>query len=82
MEIKILGSGCKKCHKLEKNVRDTVEKLQIAADVEHVSDIERIIGYGVMSTPALVVNNKVVSTGKVLKDKELVGIFGSWEKKM
>ena len=75
MEIKILGSGCKKCHQLEKNVRYTVEKLQIAADIEHVSDIEKIIGYGVMSTPALVVNNKVLSTGKVLKEKELVGIL-------
>ena len=77
MEIKILGSGCKKCHQLEKNVRDTVEKMQITADIEHVSDIERIIGYGVMSTPALVVNNKVVSTGKVLKDKELEKLLGS-----
>jgi len=75
MEIKILGSGCKKCHQLEKNVRDTVEKMQITADIEHVSDIEKIIGYGVMSTPALVVNNKVLSTGKVLKEKELVGIL-------
>ena len=82
MIIKILGSGCKKCHQLEKNVRETVEKLQIAADIEHVSDIERIIGYGVMGTPALVVDNKVVSTGKVLKAKELERIFGRSEKKM
>lgn len=79
MEIKILGSGCKKCHQLEKNVRDTVEKLQIAADIEHVSDIERIIAYGVMSTPALVVDNKVVSAGKVLNDKELERVFGKSE---
>ena len=77
MEIKILGSGCKKCHQLEKNVKDTVEKLQITADIEHVTDIEKIIGYGVMSTPALVVNDKVLSTGKVLKEKELEKLLGS-----
>jgi small redox-active disulfide protein 2 len=80
MEIKILGSGCKKCHQLEKNVRDTVEKLQISADIEHISDIERIIGYGVMSTPALVLDNKVISSGKVLKAKELESIFVRSEK--
>ncbi|MCF7919576.1 MAG: thioredoxin family protein [Candidatus Cloacimonetes bacterium] len=75
MVIKILGSGCRNCNILEKNVIDTLAKHNIAASVEHIQDIEVIIGYGVMSTPALVIDEKVVSTGKVLKEKELLKFF-------
>ncbi|MBT2637804.1 thioredoxin family protein [Bacillus sp. ISL-39] len=76
MNIKILGTGCKKCQELEKNTRMAVEELQIEAQVEKVEDIKEIMKYKVMSTPALVVDEKVVSTGKLLTVKELKGMLG------
>jgi len=75
MVIKILGSGCRNCNILEKNVIDTLAKHNIAAAIEHVLDMETIIGYGVMSTPALVIDEKVVSTGKVLKEKAILKLL-------
>lgn len=66
LNLKILGSGCKKCQKLEENVRLATQELGIQASVEHVKDFEQIASYGVLSTPALVVNDKVASYGKVL----------------
>lgn len=65
--IKVLGSGCKSCHNQHENVKKAVTDMNLAADVEYITDIEKIIGYGVMSMPAVVVNEKVVSMGKVLK---------------
>lgn len=64
--VKILGSGCAKCNKLEENVIAALVNLGMEADVEHVRDFTQIAAYGVMSTPALVVDNKVLSYGKVL----------------
>lgn len=75
MNIKILGSGCKKCHKLEDNVKKTLENNNVTAEIEHVTEIEKIIAFGVMSTPALVINDKVVSSGKLLKEKEILGFL-------
>ncbi|GAE44130.1 redox-active disulfide protein 2 [Mesobacillus boroniphilus JCM 21738] len=71
MNIKILGTGCKKCQELEKNTRIAVEELQLEAQVEKVEDIKEIMKYKVMSTPALVIDEKVVSTGKLLTVNEL-----------
>jgi len=71
MNIKVLGTGCKKCQELEKNTRMAVEELQVGAVVEKVEDIKEIMKYKVMSTPALVIDEKVVSTGKLLTVKEL-----------
>ncbi|MBT2644568.1 thioredoxin family protein [Bacillus sp. ISL-41] len=75
MNIKILGTGCKKCQELEKNTRLAVEELQFDAVVEKVEDIKEIMKYKVMSTPALVIDEKVVSTGKLLTVKELKGML-------
>lgn len=75
MNIKILGTGCKKCQELEKNTRMAVEELQLVAQVEKVEDIKEIMKYKVMSTPALVIDEKVVSTGKLLTVKELKGML-------
>ena len=66
MDIKILGSGCAKCQKLEAAARDAVAELGLDADVTKVTDPAEIAGWGVMATPALVVDDEVVSSGRVL----------------
>jgi len=71
MEIKILGPGCPKCKTLEKMTRDIVEQNGIEATVSKVEDIVAIMNYGVMSTPALVVNEKVVLKGRLPSAEEL-----------
>lgn len=72
MIIKVLGSGCPKCKKLEENVRKALEAKGITAQVEKVTDINKIMDYGVMMTPALVVDEKVVSVGKVLGPDKII----------
>lgn len=69
-EIKVLGSGCAKCHALEDAVKEALEELGMDTTVDHVTDFAQIASYGVMSTPALVIDGKVVSYGKVLKKEE------------
>lgn len=71
MNIKVLGTGCKKCKQLEEHVNEAVAQLGIEAQIEKVEDIPTIMKYGVMSTPALVLNEKVVSTGKLLTVADL-----------
>lgn len=71
MIIKILGSGCKKCLALEANVKTALTATGIAADVEKVTDIIDIARYGIMSTPGLVIDEKVVSSGRVLTVAEI-----------
>lgn len=68
--VKVLGSGCKKCHALEANVVEALKELGINDTIDHVTDFAQIAAYGVMSTPALVVDGKVVSFGKVLTKDE------------
>ena len=65
--IKVLGSGCKNCHDLFEASKAAVKNMGLTVEVEYVTDMEKIMEYGVMSMPALVVNEKVVSMGKVLK---------------
>ena len=72
MNIKILGTGCKKCNELEKKIKETVSKHNIKADVEKVEDIQTIIGYGVMKTPAVVIDGKVVASGRLLSESEIL----------
>lgn len=71
MEIKILGTGCPKCKTLEKVTRETVNEMGIAADIIKEEDIMKIMGYGIMHTPGLVINGKVVSSGRALSSKEI-----------
>lgn len=70
--VKVLGSGCSKCNELEKNTVEALKELGMDTEIEHVTDFAKIAAYGVMTTPALVVGDKVVSYGKVLKKDELV----------
>lgn len=74
-EIKILGSGCAKCNSLEKATVEALKQLGMETTVDHVNDFAKIAAYGVMSTPALVVDGKVVSMGKVLKTEEVEDIL-------
>jgi small redox-active disulfide protein 2 len=66
MKIEILGSGCSNCVKLAKNAEEAVKAAGVECEVEKVTDFGRIMGYGVMSTPALVIDGKVKSVGKML----------------
>jgi small redox-active disulfide protein 2 len=70
-KIEILGSGCANCKKLESNTREAVANLGLDAEVVKVTEIEKIVSYGVMSTPALVVDGKVKSIGKLLSVEEI-----------
>jgi small redox-active disulfide protein 2 len=75
MNIKILGTGCSKCKTLEKLTRDTVTEMGLSANIEKVEDIMKIINYGVMSTPALVVDEKIILSGRVPSSAELKDIL-------
>ena len=65
--IKVLGAGCKSCHEQYENAKAAVRAMSLNLEVEYITDMEKVMGYGVMSMPAIVVNDKVVSMGKVLK---------------
>lgn len=75
MTIKVLGSGCDKCKKLEANVKEALQSLGIEASVEKIEDFKEIMAFGVMQTPALVIDEKVKSIGKVLSVDDLKNIF-------
>lgn len=77
MMIKILGPGCKNCAGLERAARKAAEDLGIDATVEHVTDYATIARYGVMSTPALVVDEKVVVTGRVPTPAEIQALLAA-----
>ena len=73
--VKVLGSGCTKCNQLEAATKAALQQLGMDATIDHVTDFAQIAAYGVMTTPALVVDGKVVSYGKVLKTDEVVKIL-------
>lgn len=75
MEIKVLGSGCKKCIKLEENVKEALAILGLEATVTKVKEFKDIAAYNVMATPALVVDEKVVAAGKLLKPEKIVELL-------
>jgi small redox-active disulfide protein 2 len=70
--IKILGAGCSKCKVLEARVRELVSKNNIHATVEKVTELRDIMSYGILSTPGLVINEKVKSSGSVPKDDQIL----------
>ncbi|MDB9511409.1 thioredoxin family protein [Kamptonema animale CS-326] len=71
IEIEILGSGCKKCQQLEANAKQAVTNLNLTAEVIHITDPIDIAKRGVMSTPTLIINGKVVSKGQVLSPEQI-----------
>lgn len=75
MEIKVLASGCAKCKTLERLTREAVEELQLDANIEKIEDIQKIVEYGVMFTPALVVDGEVIVKGRVPKLDEIKSLL-------
>ena len=75
ISVKVLGPGCKNCHALLENVQAAMKEISSTVAVEYVTDMATVASYGVMSTPALVVNEKVVSSGKVMKAGDVVKLL-------
>lgn len=75
MKIEILGTGCQKCNELADNAKKAVANLGIEAEIVKVTDIKQIVNYGVMSTPALVVDGTVKSAGKLLSADEIAKLL-------
>ena len=76
LNVKVLGTGCKKCQTLEASVKEIITANKIEATVEKVDDLSAIVSYGVMTTPALVINEKVVSAGTLPQEDQIL----SWLK--
>lgn len=70
-QVKVLGAGCKKCHELNEDAQAAIAELGLEAELEYITDMDRVMGYGAMSLPALVVDGKVVSAGMVLTPAEV-----------
>jgi small redox-active disulfide protein 2 len=77
MKIQILGGGCAKCQKLAENARAAIEEAGLEAQIEKITDSDRIMDMGVMVTPALAIDGDVKSTGKVLDKAEIARLLGS-----
>lgn len=75
MIIKVLGTGCKKCVSLKENTEQVIKESGIDAEIIKVENMKDIISYGVMQTPALVIDEKVVSYGKVLKPNDIAKLI-------
>ena len=73
MEIKVLGTGCPKCRALEDRVKKVAQTNDITIDVEKVSDINKILDYGIMMTPGLVINGEVKISGKLPSEEQILG---------
>ena len=75
MKMEILGTGCPKCKQLTANAEDALKELNVQAEIVKVTQIDKIIEYGVMMTPALVIDGKVVSAGKVLTKDQVKNLI-------
>jgi len=75
MTIQILGSGCPKCKKLEENAREAVAQLSIDVKIEKVTDLNKIMDFGVMMTPAIAIDNEIKSVGKILSPEQIIKIL-------
>ncbi|MBN2536984.1 TM0996/MTH895 family glutaredoxin-like protein [candidate division WOR-3 bacterium] len=71
MKIQVLGIGCARCQELEERVRDTLAEMNVAADIEHVKDLKTFAAMGVLMTPGLVIDGKVVAQGRIPSKDEL-----------
>ena len=79
MKIKILGTGCSRCKSLEQVTRNAVAEMDVTADIEKIEDIMKIMSYGVMQTPALVIDGKIALSGRVPSISEIKEIIGRYK---
>lgn len=77
--IKVLGAGCKFCHEMYENTKRAVKDMGLSVEVEYITDMEKVMTYGAMSMPVIVVNEKIVSEGVVLKASEVEKLFRKLE---
>jgi len=77
MNIKILGTGCVRCHQLEKTTKEVVKELGIDATLEEVKDINKIVEYAVLTTPGLIINEELVCAGRVPTKAELTHLIAN-----
>jgi small redox-active disulfide protein 2 len=71
MEVKVLGMGCPKCKEVEKRAVNVLAELGLTADVEKITDIKKIMEYGIMATPGLVINGKVKCSGRIPRPEQI-----------
>ena len=71
MKVKVLGGGCSKCETLLANTKEAIANVGVEAEVEYITDFGEIASYGIMSMPALIVDEKIVSMGRVLNSSEI-----------
>ena len=74
-DVKVLGSGCARCQALERSAKEALAELGVDTKVDHVTDFAQIASYGVMSTPALVIDGKVVSSGRILSKEQVKALL-------
>jgi small redox-active disulfide protein 2 len=77
MKIKVLGPGCARCHQLEQTTRDVVKELGIDAEIEDVKDVKKIMEYPILTTPGLVIDEKLVCSGKVPSKSEVTAFIAT-----
>lgn len=79
MNIKVLGPGCSNCKRLHQSAEEAIKELNSNIDLEYITDMEKMISYGIMGSPALVINEKVVSQGRVLSKDDIIKLIKSNE---
>jgi small redox-active disulfide protein 2 len=75
INIKVLGTGCPKCKALEKTIREVVDENRYDAEIEKVEDIVKIMNYGILATPGMAINDKVVASGRLLSKDEIKNLI-------
>ncbi len=80
VKIKVYGPGCAKCVQLDKNVKEAIRQIDVECDYEYVSDIQKILEVGIMMTPALAINDKILAVGKVVPVKNIIEAINKFNK--
>jgi len=79
MKIRVVGPGCKNCHTLYELAKEAVLELELNAEVEHITDVAKMISLGVSKSPGLMIDEKVISQGKKLKKNEVISLIKQYQ---